>query len=75
MFGIRRKFTCKKCLKEQTHEIGITPLFKINEEGSKYAPLNCCECNKLHYVSTFGSADVISEDEVVTIERAGTACF
>lgn len=53
-FGIEKEFKCKKCGKEQTHSIGGTAIFNINNKDIEYVDLKCVSCGEKHYVAIEG---------------------
>ena len=54
MNGIEREFTCKKCKTNQTHTIGITNIYKINNMDMEFIPIKCKECGEQHFIADSG---------------------
>lgn len=76
MFGLTKKFSCKKCGKTTIETIGITEEFTINNSEEAYIPVNCSHCEELHYVSANDNSqnNLFHVSEVKSLKKAGI-CF
>ena len=52
MTGLERQFRCKKCITEQTHNIRIAKLYKINNLEAEFVSIRCKTCGAQHFVDS-----------------------
>lgn len=63
MCGEDIKFTCSHCEHEQTKNVGIIDILKINgDENIGYMSILCEECKTLNYVSHDGTKSILEKD-------------